>query len=382
MQSLQLPKFARSGGGLLILGIGLMTSASGSQGATLTPITNTNQAIGLLLPPEQAESSSIRDGVTLAVEHANTTAAAPVRIVIRGRVGQWGADAVEAARMVTDDGVAGLIAPPNGAATHLVLQVAGRTAVPVVSLCADESVTRTGVPWMVRVVPGTIPEARALLKGLQGDAQGQPKHCVALLPDERSGRVLAGDLKKAYAGTGCVLQNIIQFKSSPQGQASVTKQVLESGPDVVLLWLDPVPAGAVAKTLRAAGFKGKLAGPGRLRSAEFAAAAGNALEGFVFTELARDSESETRFQGFRTAFRERFGHEPAAMSAFSYDAASLLIHLVATNTPAASRLFPIRSCWPGVSGTLRFDAEGNRIGEFRLVIAHQGREQKSLTEGH
>jgi len=85
--------------------------------------------IGLLLPPEEAAAVSLRQGVLLGVELANEAAGARASVVIRGREGQWGADAVEVARMVTEDGVRGLIAPAGGAPSHLTLQVAGRTAV-------------------------------------------------------------------------------------------------------------------------------------------------------------------------------------------------------------------------------------------------------------
>ena len=94
-----------------------------------TSADSTNLVIGLLVPPEEPEAASLRDGVTLGVERANQSPGPRVSLVIRGRAGQWGADGVEAARMVTDDGALGLIAPPDGAASHLVLQVSGRTAV-------------------------------------------------------------------------------------------------------------------------------------------------------------------------------------------------------------------------------------------------------------
>src|SRR5947207_960250 len=92
--------------------------------------------IGLLLPPEEPYARSIREGALLAQEDANKVGDRKVEVIIRGRAGQWGADGVEAARMVIDDGVEGLIAPSDGAASHLALQVSGRTAVPVISLCA------------------------------------------------------------------------------------------------------------------------------------------------------------------------------------------------------------------------------------------------------
>ena len=158
----------------------LATAISPCLGAPTVP--GTNIVLGLLLPPEEAEAASLRDGVLLAVEDANASAGPRVNLAIRGRTGQWGADAVEAARMVIDDGAQALIAPPDGGATHLALQVAGRTTTPVVSLCPDSSVTKTGVPWMLRIAPTTIAEARFLLASLNSQTSSPPQW-VAVVPD-------------------------------------------------------------------------------------------------------------------------------------------------------------------------------------------------------
>ena len=96
------------------------------------------------------------------MELANQWPGPHFTLVARGRAGQWGSDGVEAAGLVTEDGVQGLIAPPDGSASHLVLQVSGRTAVPVISLCADSSVNQTGVPWMARIVPRTVERPSSL----------------------------------------------------------------------------------------------------------------------------------------------------------------------------------------------------------------------------
>ena len=76
--------------------------------------------------------------------------------------------------MVLDDEACGLIAPPSGAASHLSLQVAGRTAVPVISLCPDASVTKAGIPWMIRIVPETREEARLLFTRLRSTRPDLP----------------------------------------------------------------------------------------------------------------------------------------------------------------------------------------------------------------
>jgi len=340
-----------------------------------TPATNPNLVIGLLVPPEEAAAASLRDGATLAVELANEAAGPHVSLVIRGRTGQWGADGVETARMVSEDGAQGLIAPPDGAATHLVLQVSGRTAVPVISLCADASVSQAGIPWMVRVVPRTVEEANALFAGTQA------RRWVALIPDGRAGRELARDLKEAAATGGCSIENMIEVTPSFTNTELLCQQIMTNRPDAILLWLDSRRSGTLVKSLRAAGFAGTLAGPGRLRSAEMEIAAGDAMEGLVVSGPAMATAAATSFQLFNSVFRERFGHEPEAMAAMSYDAAALLIHILRQSAGhPAHESFPISFSFAGASGILAFDSNGNRKVDLRLYRAHGRRFVSAGTE--
>jgi len=328
--------------------------------------------IGLLLPPEEAEAASLRAGVLLAAEQANQAPTPKVTLVIRGRIGQWGADAVEAARMVLDDGAQGLIAPPNGAATHLALQVAGRTAVPVISLCADSSVSQTGVPWMVRIAPTTIEEARFLLAGLITD-HSDPPQWVALVPDGRAGREVSLDLNRAASAAQCGLKMVCEVNSTLTNLESVTAQVLKEQPKGVLVWLDPVPAGKLARSLREAGFAGKLTGPSRCNSPGFLAASAQASEGFIVPTIVLDKPGQARLLSFQTAFRQRYGIEADLTAAEGYDAAMLLVHILQKNAPQLlPRAFPLDFSLPGVSGVLSFDAEGNRKMALRVLIVRRG----------
>jgi len=357
----------------LFLGVTMIALGSGP-GLVWAAAESTNVVIGLLLPPEEAEAASLREGVLLAVEHANRGPAPQVSVVVRGRIGQWGADAVEAARMVLDDGARGLIAPPNGAATHLALQVAGRTAVPVISLCADSSVSRTGVPWMVRIAPTTIEEARVLLAGLNVRPSSGPQRWVALVPDGRAGREVSRDLTQAAAAAHCDLKKLHEVGPALTHLESVVAEVLKDPPDGVLVWLAPVPAGRLTRGLREAGFAGRLAGPSRCNSPAFLAASGQASEGFVLPAIVLDKAAEACLLSFQTAFRQRFGIEADLTASEAYDAVTLLAHILKRTDPESlPRAFPLGFSLPGASGELSFDAQGNRQVALRLLVARQGR---------
>jgi ABC-type branched-subunit amino acid transport system substrate-binding protein len=351
---------------LALLAIALMAGTACLH-ADETSADHTNLVIGLLVPPEEPAAASLRDGATLGVELAHQSPGPRVSLVIRGRIGQWGADGVEAARMVTDDGALGLIAPPDGAASHLVLQVSGRTAVPVISLCADSSVSQTGVPWMARIVPRTIEEAETLFTGIHAS------HWVAVIPDGRAGREAARDLNDAATNRGCSIEKMIEVNRSFTDATRLGRQILKNHPDAILLWLDPATAGTLAKALRAAGFAGTLAGPGRLRSADFAKTAGNAMEGLMVPGPIWEKDAAVAFQHFTNAFRARFGHEPDATATAACDATTLLIHILRqTGDHPAHEAFPIGFSLAGASGILSFDSQGNRKVNLQMFKAHGG----------
>jgi ABC-type branched-subunit amino acid transport system substrate-binding protein len=273
--------------------------------------------------------------------------------------------------MVLDDGVSALIAPPDGSATHLALQVSGRTAVPVVSLCADSSVSCTGVPWMVRIVPRTLEEAVVFFKHFKAGSNAVTRW-AALVPPARAGREISNDLTKAASAAGCVIEKVYEVAAT--NRTEVMGQVVKANPQGVLVWLDPEPAGVCVKTLKLAGFSGALAGPSRLQTSEFVAASGQTIEGFVLPAPWLDDESQKRFQAFQIAFRNQYHREPDTMAAYSFDAASLLVHMLRTTEPhALSRSFPLELSFPGVSGILSFDAEGNRKPALQLLRAQHGR---------
>ena len=370
--------FLRNGSSTLLLAVifnlGALQGHHGSSSAAEMPPVK----IGLLLPPDEPQGTSVREGVLLARDHANATGTNHIEIIIRGRSGQWGADGVEAARMVTDDEVDGLIAPPDGAATHLTLQVSGRTAIPVVSLCADSSTGRTGVPWTLRVVPRTEDEARALFEGLKETVSEKTNRWTAIVPGGRAGREISKDLNRAAHASRVSLGKILELNPALTNSSGIRVKSMETSPDAILVLLPPVAAAQIARELRTGGYKGLLAGSSRLRSKEFIAAAGDAFEGFIIPAIDVDT-NRARQAAFSFSFRESWHHEPDEIAAASYDAAMLLSYLLRQpefQTPPhrLARNFS----WPGVSGDVRFDEEGNR--KARLVLL-QGHNEKFIPAG-
>jgi branched-chain amino acid transport system substrate-binding protein len=373
LESLRYAKACRGRGSFAAIVLVLLLAGGWAFPLNFTASGNDVLNVGVLLPPEEPQLESVREGILLAQEHANHGTNGPVHVSIRGRVGQWGADAVEAARLVTDEGAVGLIAPPDGAASHLVLQVSGRTAVPVVTLCADSSVGHTGVPWLLRMVPRTEEEATMLFKGAFPTNSGRGRHWVALVPDQRAGREIGGDLRKAAWACDCALDRVFELGLSTNAD-QIIPRVLSGRPEAILLWLSPQVAGDAVNQLRTRGFTGLLAGPSRLQAAAFFDRAGTAAEGFTIPALTRTRGAAAQRQSFDASYHERWGHEPEVMAATSYDATLILIHLLRQDSfKRPPHRLPAGFCWPGATGEVSFDSDGNRKVPLELWRACRGR---------
>jgi Periplasmic binding protein len=263
--------------------------------------------IGLLLPPGEPEAASIRRGALAAVAEANAAGGQAVVLKIRGRMGPWGSDAAEAARLVEEDGASVLLAPPDGSATHLVLQVSGRTGVPVVTLCPDSSVTKTAVPWVARVVPSTVEQAKGVF------VRTLAVRWLAVVPAARAGREAARDL--ATAAGGRVRLETVEV-GSWSGADGLRKRLSTAQPEAVVVWLSPSREADVVSALEAAGYAGPIA----LRS--------------------------------QTA---------ASLEAYARDAAGLAIRILrGPHGSEPRRAFPLTHGFVGATGLLTFDVRGNR----------------------
>ncbi len=324
--------------------------------------------LGLVVPPNEPDPASLRRGAQMALAEANGAGQIPVRLAVRSKNGQWGTAGNEAVDLVFDDTVGGIIAPYDNATSHLILQVAGRTRIPVATLCPDSSVTDTGVPWAVRVTPRADQQAELLFTAIRGPDRPAPRWW-AVVPARRAGRGVRRDLAAAAKATGTRLERVVGDGSGPTADlASLVRQVMQSPPAGVLLWLSPSRAGQAAAALRTAGYRGRLAGPCQLDSAAFLAAAGRAATGVMVAEFRIASDLREQARQFRTLYRRKFGVAPDFSAEAAHDAARLLVEALRRAGRAdAFRQFPLTVSTPGVTGRLRFDGSGNRLGPLQLL---------------
>ncbi|UCG28371.1 MAG: ABC transporter substrate-binding protein, partial [Bacteroidales bacterium] len=78
---------------------------------------------------------------------------------------------------------------------------------------------------------------------------------------------------------------------------------------------------------------------------------------------------------FQKAFQESFGYQPGAVAAYAYDGINLIIEVIKRSEPDRDRIidaFAEMTYKIGITGEIRFDSYGNRIGIPDLMTVKNG----------
>lgn len=137
-------------------------------------------------------------------------------------------------------------------------------------------------------------------------------------------------------------------------------------------------AALLAVELRRRGVTVPILGSDALATPTFTRDGGQSVEGTVIASAFHPRAPEPAVQAFTAAFRQRFGSEPDVGAALGYDAVKVLAEAIrqagsAAPDDVAAALRGIRN-FPGVTGRMTFDAQGNLVGmPIHKVVVRGGR---------
>lgn len=255
----------------------------------------------------------------------------------------WRAGASLIARLASTDDLVGMIGARDGATAHVAAQIAARRRLPFVSSSPEESLTRAGVPWVLRGVPSDAAQARAVLEA----EPGTPGSGAALVvPAGREGRERLVALREACARDGVTVSAELVGAAGARLPESVDRVLLwlEPGPALEFLRsLDPAPGRRVLGSLRLA----------RRRFLEEAAALGHDVSVPV---LDGDDDPQAELDDPET----RLGHDLLLIAVAAVDESP--------EHPERS-LADLRGTDTGIVGgrLWSFDSSGNRIAAMTVV---------------
>ena len=280
--------------------------------------------IGLLVPG--INFPEITQAAEQAIETANEAGGyygIPFQLVIRSTEGPWGAGSKESVSLVFEDRVIAYIGWLDGRNAHLAEQVAAKSHLVYLETRASEpTLSQAYVPWFFRIIPNDNQQAKELVDRV-GSAEISR---VAILTD--------GSYDTRYA-----IKSMIQETARLSGAAP---RVIETGPG------SPGPAD-IAERLRNEKIRHLIVPFHSETSGDLIRLLNNnGSEIRIHRTLASVPGAET----------DKHGVHPEYIT----DAVLLLINAVQEGGPdrEAVRKYLEDCRYKGITGTIEFDAMGNR----------------------
>jgi ABC-type branched-subunit amino acid transport system substrate-binding protein len=337
--------------------------------------------IGFLGPITGSRDSSLGQrmlrGATLAVEEANARGGyhgIPFRLVIRNDLGLWGASTNEMVALDRER-VWGVLGSIDGANTHIMLRVALKIGMPIVtSGDTDPTLTETLIPWLIRVSGDDRQEQYALV--LYAFHVKGYRRIAMLRVNNRYGRVGTGEFRDALARLGTPVILEMRYVQGDTVFTSQLQNIKAASVDAVLVWGDAQEAGRIVRQMRAMGMQQPVLGPDRLVSPTFLQLAGPAAEGTVTASLYNPDLNDPVLQRFNARYQARFGETPETFATHAYDGMNLLLDAVRNaglNRVLIRDQMSGLKTYRGATGTMEFDATHNDVGPIWMAEVRNGR---------
>lgn len=346
---------------LLAVAIGILASCSDAR----API-----VIGSAGPWKEAYGAMNKMGVDLAIDEINARGGVRGRqleVLSRDDDGQGTRAAEIAAEFVANSGLVAVVGHVNSGAMVAAARVYDGQ-LPAVATTAT-SPELTGISrWTFRVISSDSANGIALARF----AQQLGGRRVAIMYENNSyGRGLAGSFVRNFAG------DIISLDPIPDTEADFEPFVTyyqRNRVDIVFVAGTETSGMAVLREARRQQLQADfLGGDGWTGVVADTAASEGVYVGAPFT--AEDPRPEA--QRFVRAFRQKFNRVPDGNAALAYDATKLVARAIEAVGPDRSAVrdwlagLSVKSAYDGVTGAIRFQADGDPVGKSFVMTRIQ-----------
>jgi branched-chain amino acid transport system substrate-binding protein len=329
--------------------------------------------IGLLI--QNSKSVSARHGAEMAIRKANEEGGLngiPFKLVELSMEGPWGTGSKQAVNLIFEENVVAILGSSDGRNAHLVEQVSAKARVIFVSAWSgDPTLAQAFVPWYFNCVPGDLQQAEAFVKEIC-IKENLNKIAVVSDNDYDSKLALNSFLKKSKI-SGKPDPKQFFYNDSNQDFKVLTDQLINADFNGIILFGQPSGSLKIMNQIQQRKTNipvfGSLSVMGESDSAKFE---WNSFENAVL--ISSGQWFNPNGLNFSREFQKKWGNEPGPVAAYAYDGMNLIIKAVKNAGSSREQIqkYLKEISYNGVTGKIRFDDRGNRIGEVELIRIKNG----------
>ncbi len=330
--------------------------------------------IGLLIPSPEALPA--KHGAELAIRQANENGGyfgRPYHLIIRSTEGPWGTGSKESVNLVFEDEVLAIMGALDGRNAHLAEQVAAKTRTAFLSSRAtDMTLSQAFVPWYFRCIPNDRQQAIALIQEIY-IKRGIENAAIIASNDYDSQHAVNTFLKIADS-MDIARDKQFLYKSSGKNIPDILSDIEKNDVKSIVLFGDTPFASKIIPMLK----QRNMAQPifGALSTMDAQEASGP--DWAIFEDMILVSSGHwftDKGIAFQKEFKKAYGYQPGAAAAFAYDGINVIIEVIKRAGPDRNKIvdaFAGTNYKNGVTGEIKFDVNGSRIGNAGLMIIKDG----------
>jgi ABC-type branched-subunit amino acid transport system substrate-binding protein len=344
---------------------------------------------GVSMPDQYYEIGHLTlDGARLAVEEANARGGyrgtLPYKLVIYNDpilevkdTWLWGPFSNKVVGMIYGDKVWAILTTIGGENSHILIRIALRAEVPVMSAAdTDPTFPETKIPWVFRCIGDDRQQCYLLAKYACGK-MGY-RRIGAIRVNSRYGRVGVKEFREASNRLGYPLLAEVKYKFGDTDFSKQLEVLNNLNLDAVFTWGNAKETALILTQMRKMGMKQPLLCSDRIVTDEFLQVAGPDAEGVVAGYPWDPTRQDAVFLTFKERFTKRFGKDPETYAAHAYDGANMIIQAI---EKAGLNRAKIRDAlderktdtYHGVTGDIPLDHIYQDVGPIAMAVVKNGR---------
>lgn len=329
--------------------------------------------IGLLIPDNK--SLAAKQGAELAIRKANEKRGLnshPFQLVVRTMEGPWGTGSKQAVDLIFEEEVWAIMGSHDGRNAHLVEQACTKTRVVFLSAWAgDPTLSQAFVPWYFSCVPNDLQQADALIDEIY---ERRKIEIVGLVSDNGYDAKLALNsfLKKVKASGR---QEPLQFcyDNSAKDYNILLDRINLANVNAVVFFGQSSNSIGIIQLMRQRKMNQLIFGSlSLLDDNQISFTEMVQFEGVTLVSPEFWSGSGNR--SFREEYYGTYGYMPGAVAAYAFDGMNIIVEAINNAGFDRNKLQESMASiqYEGVTGTIRFDKRGNRLGACHLMVIKKG----------
>ena len=318
--------------------------------------------------------STVR-GEELALEEINGAGGVlgqPLRVITKDNQSKPGETSTAVRELITRDKVVALLGEVASGRSLEAAPIAQRSGIPMISPGAtNEKVTETG-DHIFRVCFIDPFQGTVCARKLKA---GKAAILVDVSKDYSLG--LAKSFKSEFLKEGGIITGEQSYSGGDKDFSSQLTAIKASNPQVIFLPAYYTEAPLIIRQARQLGITAPFIGGDGWDSPELVQVGGDAVNGCYFSNHFSNQSSDPQVVAFVQSYRKKYGEDPDAMAALSYDTLHLLADAMKrAGTTDPSKVTPALAAskdFSGVTGKITFDEHRNPIKPAVILQVKDGK---------